>query len=138
MLCFPDEQGCDIVDRIMITSRDTGYDSTHPVIEHTNPITHSRVISLKQEKQRILVRQNTVEPIYDGLRNPYVLVINNVNFFRDPAPRHGAVVDWHNLKSFFDKAGFKTVKYYPDKRKAEMLSILKNIDQLELCKFCSL
>ena len=109
-----------------------------PTFEHANPITHSRVISLKKEKQRMLVRQNTDDRTYDGVRNPYVLVINNVNFFRNPAPRHGAAVDWHNLKSFFDKAGFKTVLYHPDLRTDKMLSILENIDQLELCKLCSL
>lgn len=62
---------------------------------------------------------------YDGIKNPYVLVINNVNFYNDPRPRNGARHDRDNLKRFIKEAGFRSVKEHFDLRKQQMLDILE-------------
>lgn len=62
---------------------------------------------------------------YDGIRNPYVLVINNVNFYKDPRPRNGAKHDKDNIRRFMKEAGFRTVMEHCDLRKKEMLEILE-------------
>lgn len=64
---------------------------------------------------------------YDGIKNPYVLVINNVNFFNDPRPRNGARHDLDNLKRFMKEAGFRSLeeRIYYDLRKSQMLDILE-------------
>ena len=64
---------------------------------------------------------------YDGIRNPYVLVINNVNFHNDPRPRNGARHDLDNLKRFMKEAGFPydEERIYSDLRKSQMLDILE-------------
>lgn len=62
---------------------------------------------------------------YDGIKNPYVLVINNVNFYNDPRPRNGAGHDRDNLKRFIKEAGFRSVKEHCDLRKTQMLDILE-------------
>lgn len=64
---------------------------------------------------------------YDGIKNPYVLVINNVNFYNDPRPRNGARHDLDNLKRFMKEAGFRSVeeRIYYDLRKSQMLDILE-------------
>ena len=62
---------------------------------------------------------------YDGIKNPYVLVINNVNFYNDPRPRNGARHDLDNLKRFMKEAGFRSVKERFDLRKSQMLDILE-------------
>jgi len=64
---------------------------------------------------------------YDGIRNPYVLVINNVNFYKDPRPRNGARHDLDNLKRFMKEAGFRSgeERIYSDLRKKQMLNILE-------------
>ena len=68
------------------------------------------------------VRQSSFrEHTYEGVRNPYVIIINNVNFYTMPAPRSGAVADFKNVEKFLTEAGFKTIKYYPDVRRDEML-----------------
>lgn len=61
---------------------------------------------------------------YDGIRNPYVLVINNVNFHKDPRPRNGASHDRDNVRRFLDEAGFRSVEHF-DLRKNEMMDILE-------------
>lgn len=61
---------------------------------------------------------------YEGLRNPYVLVINNVNFIKDPVPRNGAEHDLENVETFFTKAGFTSVRKYYDLPKHKMVDIL--------------
>jgi len=62
---------------------------------------------------------------YDGIKNPYVLVMNNVNFYNDPRPRNGARHDRDNLKRFIKEAGFRSVKEHFDLRKKQMLDILE-------------
>ena len=64
---------------------------------------------------------------YDGIKNPYVLVINNVNFYNDPRPRNGARHDLDNLKRFMKEAGFRSFEehIHSDLRKTEMLDILE-------------
>ena len=66
-------------------------------------------------------RKSSVSQTYEGVQNPYVIIINNVNFYTMPAPRNGAETDLENLKKFFTEAGFKTVKSYCDVRRDEML-----------------
>ena len=68
------------------------------------------------------VRQSSFrEHTYEGVQNPYIIIVNNVNFYTMPAPRSGAVADLENVKKFFTEAGFKTIKYYLDVRRDEML-----------------
>jgi len=62
--------------------------------------------------------------VYDGIRNPYVLVINNVNFHYIVQPRTGAKSDERNVDAFVEEAGFKTVVKSFDLRKKEMLELL--------------
>lgn len=62
---------------------------------------------------------------YDGIRNPYVVVINNVNFYKDPRPRNGARHDRDNVRRFMKEAGFRSVAEHFDLRKKEMLDILE-------------
>ena len=61
---------------------------------------------------------------YEGLRNPYVLVINNVNFIKDPVPRNGAERDLENVETFFREAGFTSVRKDYDLPKHKMVDIL--------------
>lgn len=69
---------------------------------------------------------------YDGIRNPYVLIINNVNFWHIPQPRTGAQHDLDNVMSFIKKAGFKTVVQCPDLRKSKLLDLLEETRQSEV------
>ena len=62
--------------------------------------------------------------VYDGIRNPYVLVINNVNFHYIVQPRTGAKSDERNVDTFVEEAGFKTVVKRFDLRKKKMLELL--------------
>ena len=84
---------------------------------------------------------------YDGIRNPYVLVINNVNFYftkvpqprngathgRDnireftkvPQPRNGATHDRDNIREFVKEAGFQKFEEHFDLTKEEMLDLLE-------------
>ena len=62
---------------------------------------------------------------YDGIRNPYVLVVNNVNFYGDPRPRNGASHDLKNVERFVKEAGFKSVTRQFDLSKHEMLDLLE-------------
>ena len=64
---------------------------------------------------------------YDGIKNPFVLIINNVNFYNDPRPRNGAGHDLDNLKRFMKEAGFRFAEkdIYHDLRKTQMLDILE-------------
>lgn len=112
--------------------RDTSHSIYPRIAEDGGSITFPQVASLRQKKP--LMKQNTFVPVYEGLKNPYIIVINNVNFYRDPLPRHGANADWAHLKAFFDKAGFRNIKLYRDLKKHEMLQTLENVDNLELCK----
>ena len=68
---------------------------------------------------------------YDGIKNPYVLIINNVNFYNDPRPRNGARHDLDNLKRFMKEAGFRSAekRIHHDLRKTEMLNILEGTRQ---------
>ena len=78
---------------------------------------------------RALARQRhlSVVEAYDGIKNPYVLVINNVNFYftRDPRPRNGASHDRDNVRTFVKEAGFKTVVERFDLPKKKMLEVLE-------------
>lgn len=80
-------------------------------------------------------RHLSEDDVYDGIRNPYVLVINNVNFYKDPRPRTGASHDRDNIRSFVKEAGFKTVVECFDLRKQDMLALLEKTRRMEaLCK----
>ena len=66
------------------------------------------------------------DDFYDGIRNPYVLVINNVNFIKpSPWPRNGASHDRDNIRSFVKEAGFKTVVERFDLSKENMLHVFE-------------
>ena len=62
---------------------------------------------------------------YREIRNPYVLVINIVNFIKDPGPRNGAKHDQDNVERFVREAGFSNVLWHFDLDKQEMLKILE-------------
>ena len=66
---------------------------------------------------------------YDGIKNPYVLVINNVNFYKDPRPRNGAHHDRDNVRRFIEEAGFRSVQEHFDLRRKQMLHILEQTRQ---------
>lgn len=68
---------------------------------------------------------------YEGVRNPYVLVINNVNFNRDPRPRNGAKHDQENVERFVREAGFSCVLRHFDLPRREMLILLEEIRKSE-------
>ena len=70
-------------------------------------------------------QQSFAEQAYEGLRNPYVLIINNVNFWKFPQPRTGAKYDLDNLRKFLAEAGFKNPVEHFDLPKRELLSILE-------------
>lgn len=72
------------------------------------------------------------DDVYDGIRNPYVLIINNVNFWSVPEPRTGAQHDLDNVMSFVKRAGFKTVVQCPDLRKSKLLDLLEETRQSEV------
>ena len=75
-----------------------------------------------QARQRFL----SEDDVYDGIRNPYVLVINNVNFIKPaPWPRNGASHDRDNIRSFVKEAGFKTVVERFDLSKENMLHVFE-------------
>lgn len=88
---------------------------------------NENVYNLKLASQQYL----PVDEVYDGIRNPFVLVINNVNFYntRDPRPRNGAVHDLHNVRAFCEGAGFRTVVEHFDLTKEKMLKELEKIRQ---------
>lgn len=88
---------------------------------------NENVYSLKLARQQYM----PVDEVYDGIRNPFVLVINNVNFYntRDPRPRNGAVHDLHNVRAFCEGAGFRTVVERFDLTKEKMLKELEKIRQ---------
>lgn len=91
------------------------------------PDLNENVYSLKLASQQYM----PVDEVYDGIRNPFVLVINNVNFYntRDPRPRNGAVHDLHNVRAFCEGAGFRTVVEHFDLTKEKMLKELEKIRQ---------
>ena len=64
---------------------------------------------------------------YDGIRNPYVLVINNVNFYftKDPRPRNGASHDRDNIRTFVEEAGFEKFEEHFDLTKRQMLDLFE-------------
>lgn len=64
---------------------------------------------------------------YDGIRNPYVLVINNVNFYftKDPRPRNGASHDRDNIRAFVEEAGFEKFEEHFDLTKRQMLDLFE-------------
>lgn len=64
---------------------------------------------------------------YDGIRNPYVLVINNVNFYftKDLRPRNGASHDRDNIRTFVEEAGFEKLEEHFDLTKEQMLNLLE-------------
>lgn len=64
---------------------------------------------------------------YDGIRNPYVLVINNVNFYftKDPRPRNGASHDRDNIRKFVEEAGFEKFEEHFDLTKRQMLDLFE-------------
>ena len=62
---------------------------------------------------------------YREIRNPYVLVINIVNFIKDPGPRNGAKHDQDNVERFVREAGFSSVLWYFDLEKQDMLKLLE-------------
>lgn len=64
---------------------------------------------------------------YDGIRNPYVLVINNVNFYftKDPRPRNGASHDRDNIRAFVEEAGFEKFEEHFDLTKKQMLDLFE-------------
>ena len=62
---------------------------------------------------------------YREIRNPYVLVINIVNFIKDPRPRNGAKHDQDNVERFVREAGFSNVLMHFDLDKQGMLKILE-------------
>ncbi|XP_044173683.1 caspase-3-like isoform X2 [Acropora millepora] len=89
----------------------------------------------------------SADEAYDGIRNPYVLVINNVNFHftkvprprngashdRDnireftkvPQPRNGATHDRENIREFVKEAGFEKFEEHFDLTKGQMLDLLE-------------
>ena len=98
----------------------------------------------KTKKQKTLIKQpSTLDHAYDGLRNPYVILINNVNFKKRPAPRNGAEVDTRNLKRFLETARFNTVKCYFDIKKDDMMTIFRNaqkdynLSKLFVTRYCN-
>lgn len=72
-------------------------------------------------------RDHQNDQVYDGVRNPYVLVINNVNFIRDPVPRNGARFDLRKVETFAKEAGFQAVRQHRDLTKQQMVYILDEI-----------
>ncbi|XP_058951212.2 caspase-3 isoform X2 [Pocillopora verrucosa] len=62
------------------------------------------------------------DQVYEGVQNPYVLVINNVNFKEDPVPRNGAEHDLKNVETFLREAGFESVEKRYDLEKKEMMA----------------
>lgn len=86
--------------------------------------TQAAYAAAKIKDQKPLIKQASfLEQVYDGLKDPYVILINNVNFKKRPAPRNGAEVDTNNLRKFLKKAHFDTVKCYFDVKKDDMLEI---------------
>ncbi|PFX24689.1 Caspase-3 [Stylophora pistillata] len=69
-------------------------------------------------------RNQQNDHVYEGLRDPYVLVINNVNFIKNPVPRNGAEFDLKKVETFAKEAGFQAVKQHKDLTKQEMVRIL--------------
>lgn len=70
---------------------------------------------------------------YDGIRNPYVLVINNVNFYftKDPRPRNGASHDRDNIRAFVEEAGFEKFEEHFDLTKRQMLDLFEETRLME-------
>lgn len=64
--------------------------------------------------------------VYDGIRNPYVLLINNVNFTEDLQPRNGAGHDRDNIRAFVEEAGFEKFEEHFDLTKKEMLDLFED------------
>ena len=60
------------------------------------------------------------------IRNPFILLINNVNFHTMPAPRGGAFADIENLFEFFRDSCFTSIVEYYDLRQDQMLELLEN------------
>ena len=81
-------------------------------------------------------RNQQNDHVYEGLRDPYVLVINNVNFIKNPVPRNGAEFDLKKVETFAKEAGFQAVKQHKDLTKQEMVRILDETrKKRELGKF---
>ena len=62
---------------------------------------------------------------YDGIRNPYVLIINNANFYRLPLPRRDAINDRELVRRFVKEAGFRSVVEHFDLRRIDMMHVLE-------------
>jgi hypothetical protein len=98
-----------------------GSSNVNPKIKPSKPLT----------KQSSFMEQ----AVYDGIRDPYIIMINNVNFKKRPAPRNGAEADTKNLRKFLHEAHFNTVKCHFDVKKDEMMSIFKEAQKnFNLCK----
>lgn len=54
-----------------------------------------------------------------------MLVINIVNFIKNPGPRNGAKHDQDNVERFVREAGFSSVLWYFDLEKQDMLKLLE-------------
>ena len=80
-------------------------------------------------EQARLQRLLSEDAVYEGIRNPYVLVINNVNFYKNPRPRNGASHDRDNVRSFVKEAGFKTFIEHFDLSGQNMLDLLEQTRQ---------
>lgn len=65
------------------------------------------------------------DQVYDGIRDPYVLVINNANFYNSPGSRSGTFYDRGYVRRFVKEAGFRSVTEHFDLRKNEMLDVLE-------------
>lgn len=97
-----------------------------------DPMDDSQILDLSP-RNFIFARDNPQN--YREIRNPYVLVINIVNFIKDPRPRNGAKHDQDNVERFVREAGFSNVLRHFDLDKQGMLKILeetrKNADLVE-------
>ncbi|XP_078361362.1 uncharacterized protein LOC144645681 [Oculina patagonica] len=67
---------------------------------------------------------------YDGIRNPYVLVINNANFKSSPRPRDEALYEREYVRIFVREAGFQSVEEYFDLTSEGMLAVLNHTEQI--------
>ncbi|KAK3697982.1 hypothetical protein QZH41_003967 [Actinostola sp. cb2023] len=75
-----------------------------------------------------LVKQSSIdheEQTYNGLRNPFVIVINNVKFTGNPLPRNGADTDEENLTKLLRQANFNAVEFFHNLNKKEMWDVFE-------------
>ncbi|XP_068681135.1 caspase-3-like [Montipora foliosa] len=78
------------------------------------------------------LHQRPIDEAYNGISNPYVLVINNVNFLssKDSRPRNGANHDRDNIRAFVKEAGFENVVERSDLSGEEMLELMEKTRQI--------